>query len=1328
MQYLRLTFTLPNTLLAVRVESAVKGVQSWLAERTLRCFLLAFLPALALLARPAGAAISLQDGSTAITYAASTAISQPFTVTAGASVLMVMETDKGTSAVAPASLAYGSQTLTQAVTTSTATTYRNVSIFYLFNPAPGTTNITGMASNASVWLSAYTLSGVHTGVTPLTGSVVSGGATGVTNSVAGVAASSWAAMNGIYAESSGTFTVTGTGGTPVIAANTNDTSVADMGYVAGISVGTDTFTYNLASGGGGSQKMALVTAVFTPASAGILSPANSMITANPSSIPANGTSTSTITVQARDTLGNNMTTGGAAINLNASAGALGGVTDNANGTYTAMLTSASSPGTATITGTMNGSAIGYSTNVIFVGLASAANTVITANPGSLVANGSSTATVTVQAKDSFGKNLLTSGGTVVLNTTSGTLGAVTDNNNGTYTAILTSPNIPASSTNNPGSAAITGTISGAAIGTPASVTIIRQLYFQDGFAYASGTELGSNAPWANPENGITINNSGLNYAQGNTALAAVVPAGLAVSDVSEGSDYGVTYAPLTTNATTGAGGYVYCSFLISVSAAPNQGYNWPYLGLMAANQTTDNPGSATEAFTLYCENGNASLGLRVANGATPSTFTNISLGTTCLVVIKYNLATGNGYLFLNPTLGGGEPATPTLTAPNPSKSPNFTGSTALGRFYLDNSYTGFSPGFVLANLRIGSIWADVTPTTASPGTLFVAEGFGTNYAVGTLTNQVNAQAGYVIGSLFNQNPAQAGFDGPWIGFGTANVQTVGLRYPNLGQADSNSVVLYGTSKVGRAFLAGNNGPLGNYEDNDNNFSLSRDGTVLNVAFLMQLSNVTASASLGFYGDGTNLNQPQLGIMADGAKTGDFWLTGSNGVGLANLGALNTSVNLFVLGINFQSGSNVVSVYVNPVAGTTTPSATVTITNVNLAFNGLGLTCSNAAAGAIFDEIRFGNAFASVTSSNLLATLPGPVQLQGINNTWYLSGNIYYPWSVGFPPSPIDGNFPYVNHQQYATNGGPSYPYGFFPWVDQFGQYRWTNWTDKIISLQDLTNRAGTEQADLAANPPPSSWDAWGGWSQGPQLPASASFYTTNYHGKWWLVDPAGNLFYTHGLDSISIVNTIGTIGDSVTGREDYFASLPLPGSATAQFYNGAAMNFFGANCFLKYGANWENYWLTNLMPRRMLSWGMNTMGAYCDTNVDSLDIAPYVVYLSSPGTDLSETDENGRVYSLDFFDPAFVSGLSNTLAGQPGHKDPWCIGFTVDGENNWFVNGRVYVVTNFLAAPATCHGKIAFQSELEQTYATNITSLNTSWGTTYTSGATFCRRPRCPRI
>ncbi len=199
---------------------------------------------------------------------------------------------------------------------------------------------------------------------------------------------------------------------------------------------------------------------------GPASTTTSTITALPTSITANGISTSAVTVRLRDAFGNALTGSGGVVALTTSAGTLGAVADNGNGTYTASLRSGTTPTNAAIHGTLNGVAIADTEVVQFVPpVPSTATTTISAAPGSIVANGSSTATITVQAKDASGNNIVIGGATVTLSTTAGSLGPVTDHNNGTYTATLTSGTIVQTDT-------VRGTLNGSAIVDTATVKFI----------------------------------------------------------------------------------------------------------------------------------------------------------------------------------------------------------------------------------------------------------------------------------------------------------------------------------------------------------------------------------------------------------------------------------------------------------------------------------------------------------------------------------------------------------------------------------------------------------------------------------------------------------------------------------------------------------------------------------------------------------------------------------------------------------------------------------------------------------------------------------------
>ena len=91
----------------------------------------------------------------------------------------------------------------------------------------------------------------------------------------------------------------------------------------------------------------------------------STITADPTALPADGASTSTITVGAVDAFGNPVGTGGAVVALSTTAGTLGPVTDRGDGTYTAVLTAPSTAAIATVSGSIDGSPITDTATVTF---------------------------------------------------------------------------------------------------------------------------------------------------------------------------------------------------------------------------------------------------------------------------------------------------------------------------------------------------------------------------------------------------------------------------------------------------------------------------------------------------------------------------------------------------------------------------------------------------------------------------------------------------------------------------------------------------------------------------------------------------------------------------------------------------------------------------------------------------------------------------------------------------------------------------------------------------------------------------------------------------
>ncbi|MBL4763533.1 MAG: hypothetical protein JKY93_12655, partial [Gammaproteobacteria bacterium] len=199
---------------------------------------------------------------------------------------------------------------------------------------------------------------------------------------------------------------------------------------------------------------------------GIADATQTTIIASPTTVTADGTSASTITVQVKDAQGNNLTIGSDTIALSDNGNAIiTSVTDMGDGTYTATMTNTSAEAII-VSGTLNAIAIPNTTSVTFAtGVATITQSTISVSPASAIANGISTSTITLQAKDALGNNLTTGGNNVTLSTDgSATIGAITDNGDGTYTAIISSTTAE--------SIIISGTLDGPAIVDTAAITFI----------------------------------------------------------------------------------------------------------------------------------------------------------------------------------------------------------------------------------------------------------------------------------------------------------------------------------------------------------------------------------------------------------------------------------------------------------------------------------------------------------------------------------------------------------------------------------------------------------------------------------------------------------------------------------------------------------------------------------------------------------------------------------------------------------------------------------------------------------------------------------------
>lgn len=324
---------------------------------------------------------------------------------------------------------------------------------------------------------------------------------------------------------------------------------------------------------------------------------------------------------------------------------------------------------------------------------------------------------------------------------------------------------------------------------------------------------------------------------------------------------------------------------------------------------------------------------------------------------------------------------------------------------------------------------------------------------------------------------------------------------------------------------------------------------------------------------------------------------------------------------------------------------------------------------------------------------------------------------------------YVSPTAWTRDAAP-----LFPFIDTFGQYRHKSWPGKVLSQVDLVARRAHEAADLDAHPAPQGWSTFGGSLTLPKTKATGFFRTEKFKGKWWLVDPKGHLFFSHGIDCVGMLDTT-----PVEDRESWFHDFPAAQPGLDRFLSKAYalkghyadrtvqwFSFAGANLARKYGANWHTAY-AELAHRRLRSWGFNTIANWSDQSIAQLRRTPYTDTIGSRTVRAIEGSEGYWAKFPDVFDPSFESTLRQAMEAKKGRSagDPWCIGFFSDNEMSW--GDEFSLATAALNSPADQPAKREFLKDLEARYG-SIDELNRAWSTSFPGWEDLRQSRKTPAI
>ncbi len=298
--------------------------------------------------------------------------------------------------------------------------------------------------------------------------------------------------------------------------------------------------------------------------------------------------------------------------------------------------------------------------------------------------------------------------------------------------------------------------------------------------------------------------------------------------------------------------------------------------------------------------------------------------------------------------------------------------------------------------------------------------------------------------------------------------------------------------------------------------------------------------------------------------------------------------------------------------------------------------------------------------------------------------------------------------------------------DAYGQYTDRGWTAKIHEDSDFATLSSQEVSDIKAHPGP-----------GETTGSNSVTSTVKGTGKWqvvrsssgqmYLEHPNGKLFWSMGVAGVG-----EGLATPVNDRATYYQSLPSTTGTYAAAYvdrptpdgTQRCISFNVKNLITKYGSNYIAPWESRVKSR-LGSWGVNTLGIQC--NKDFLDGSmPYTVVedtgdfpvqLKTPYMLWGTLPDPWGVGFQTWMTTKFAADLATDNLNQN------FMGVFVDNELSWgntVSTDRYYnIPRGVLNSASTQPAKTAFMTQLQGTYNNSIKSLNTAWGTTYSSWQSF---------
>jgi hypothetical protein len=300
-----------------------------------------------------------------------------------------------------------------------------------------------------------------------------------------------------------------------------------------------------------------------------------------------------------------------------------------------------------------------------------------------------------------------------------------------------------------------------------------------------------------------------------------------------------------------------------------------------------------------------------------------------------------------------------------------------------------------------------------------------------------------------------------------------------------------------------------------------------------------------------------------------------------------------------------------------------------------------------------------------------------------------------------------------------YPLPALKLIDEFGQYKQKDWPGKTRSITELRGRL-----EEALNLPDSygipGWDKYGGLAGRPLAKGTGFFSKVKKDGRWNLVDPEGNAFFSVGPTCVNVhpdcrVDTLESLMDWLPPREDpvyraMYASRQWPEAGFEGRPECRVFSFIAANLYKVFGDPWREKWGT-LMGRQLKACGLNTLANWSDSVLFGSINMPYAATLGG------FPDTKQKIFR-DFPDVLSDEYAANAerCAGdlEKRRDDPWMIGYFLRNEPSWAFVNNIVIADEVLYNPAPTVCKEELIQFLKKKYQTPQ-ALSAAWGRSFVS-------------